>query len=46
MGILFGVLGLLFADPMLAMIKVALERRAELATQDEAGTPLAATGGA
>ena len=28
MGTLFGVLGLTFADPMLAMIKVALERRA------------------
>ncbi len=29
MGILFGVLGLFLADPMLAMIKVFLERRAE-----------------
>lgn len=29
MGILFGILGLLLADPLLAMIKVALERRAE-----------------
>jgi putative permease len=28
MGVLFGILGLTFADPMLAMIKVALERRA------------------
>jgi len=28
MGILFGILGLLFADPLLAMIKVALEERA------------------
>ncbi|MXO76227.1 AI-2E family transporter [Altererythrobacter aerius] len=28
MGVLFGVMGLTFADPMLAMIKVALERRA------------------
>lgn len=28
MGILFGILGLLLADPMLAMIKVALEERA------------------
>ena len=28
MGVLFGVLGLTFADPMLAMIKIALERRA------------------
>lgn len=29
MGVLFGVLGLFLADPLLAMIKVALERRAE-----------------
>lgn len=29
MGILFGVIGLLLADPLLAMLKVALERRAE-----------------
>ena len=29
MGVLFGILGLLLADPLLAMIKVALERRAE-----------------
>ncbi|MGB7373151.1 AI-2E family transporter [Pontixanthobacter sp.] len=28
MGILFGILGLFLADPMLAMLKVALERRA------------------
>lgn len=28
MGVLFGVLGLFLADPLLAMIKVALERRA------------------
>ncbi|NMW30965.1 AI-2E family transporter [Altererythrobacter sp. RZ02] len=28
MGILFGVIGLFLADPMLAMLKVALERRA------------------
>lgn len=33
MGILFGVLGLFLADPLLAMIKVFLERRAE--TSDE-----------
>ncbi|HTM97070.1 MAG TPA: AI-2E family transporter [Croceibacterium sp.] len=33
LGVLFGVLGLALADPMLAMIKVALERRAE--RQDE-----------
>ena len=38
MGILFGVLGLFLADPLLAMIKVALEQRAEknTAEQDEA----------
>ena len=29
MGILFGVIGIFLADPMLAMIKVALQRRAE-----------------
>ncbi|HSG33392.1 MAG TPA: AI-2E family transporter [Sphingomonadaceae bacterium] len=29
MGILFGILGLALADPLVAMIKVALERRAE-----------------
>jgi predicted PurR-regulated permease PerM len=29
MGILFGVIGLFLADPLLAMIKIALERRAE-----------------
>lgn len=29
MGLLFGVLGLFLADPLVAMIKVALERRAE-----------------
>ena len=36
MGTLFGVLGLTFADPMLAMIKVALERRAHHLDSDEA----------
>lgn len=35
MGILFGVLGLLLADPLLAMIKVALEQRAETNAEDE-----------
>jgi putative permease len=35
MGILFGILGLLLADPLLAMIKVALERRAETNSQGE-----------
>jgi predicted PurR-regulated permease PerM len=32
---LFGVLGLVFADPMTAMLKVALERRAELSAGDD-----------
>jgi predicted PurR-regulated permease PerM len=31
MGILFGVLGLFLADPLLAMAKVWLQRRAEIA---------------
>ncbi|MFA6218519.1 MAG: AI-2E family transporter [Erythrobacter sp.] len=35
MGLLFGIIGLFLADPLLAMIKVALERRAELADEDE-----------
>ena len=29
MGVLFGIIGLFLADPLLAMIKIALERRAE-----------------
>lgn len=36
MGILFGIVGLLLADPLLAMIKVALERRAEAVAEDKA----------
>ena len=36
MGILFGILGLFLADPLLAMIKVALERRAEQTSRAEA----------
>lgn len=36
-GVMFGILGLALADPMLAMIKVALERRAE---RLDAGTKL------
>jgi predicted PurR-regulated permease PerM len=35
MGLLFGVLGLFLADPLLAMAKVALERRAEENARDE-----------
>jgi predicted PurR-regulated permease PerM len=38
MGVLFGLLGLTFADPMLAMIKVALERRAHRLATDPTGT--------
>lgn len=34
---LFGVLGLALADPMVAMIKVALERGSERAARDDAG---------
>lgn len=39
MGVLFGVLGLTFADPMLAMIKVALERRSRRLDADGDGIP-------
>jgi putative permease len=49
MGILFGIIGLFLADPLLAMIKVALERRAEIANgEDGAEDPAreAATDGA
>ena len=35
MGVLFGVIGLFLADPLLAMIKIALERRAEQNEEDE-----------
>lgn len=35
MGVLFGVLGLALADPMVAMIKVALERRSEVHDADD-----------
>ncbi len=37
MGILFGILGLFLADPLVAMIKVALEQRSERNRQLEAG---------
>ena len=42
MGLLFGILGLFLADPLLAMIKVALERRAEsneAAVRKQGNTP-------
>jgi len=35
MGVLFGIIGLFLADPLLAMIKVALERRAEQNEEEE-----------
>ena len=35
-GVLFGILGLALADPLLAMIKVALERRAERFEREDA----------
>ena len=35
MGLLFGVLGLFLADPLMAMVKVALERRSEQNERDE-----------
>ncbi len=37
MGILFGILGLFLADPLLAMIKVALQRRSEQNSELEQG---------
>jgi len=47
MGILFGLIGLLLADPLLAMIKVALERRAEAnAEEEQVGEPVRSAGGA
>lgn len=45
MGILFGILGLLLADPLLAMIKVALERRAEVYAEEEQPPKAKAAGG-
>jgi putative permease len=43
MGILFGILGLFLADPLLAMTKVWLTRRSEIADGNR-GAPLAANG--
>jgi predicted PurR-regulated permease PerM len=45
MGVLFGVLGLFLADPLLAMTKIALERRAEQNEEDEEALAAKATGG-
>ncbi|MGN6497615.1 MAG: AI-2E family transporter [Tsuneonella sp.] len=49
MGVLFGVLGLTLADPMLALIKIALERRARRLERHDgdtlsAGGPIAGAG--
>jgi len=38
MGILFGILGLFLADPLLAMTKIWLQRRAEIADRNGAAT--------
>jgi predicted PurR-regulated permease PerM len=46
MGVLFGVIGLFLADPLMAMIKVALERRAEQNEEDEEELLAAGTNGA
>ena len=35
MGVLFGMLGLILADPLVAMLKIWLERRAEQSETDE-----------
>jgi hypothetical protein len=42
MGVLFGVLGLALADPMVALIKVALERRSEVHDADDRAKAAAA----
>ena len=36
MGALFGIIGLLLADPLVAMLKVALERQSERNDRHEA----------
>jgi predicted PurR-regulated permease PerM len=41
MGILFGILGLFLADPLLAMTKVWLNRRAEIADRQNGAAPAA-----
>ena len=40
LGILFGILGLFLADPLMAMLKVALERRAEHADEQQAAVEM------
>lgn len=44
MGLLFGILGLFLADPLLAMIKVALERRSEQNEEERRIAPATADG--
>lgn len=44
MGVLFGLIGVLLADPLLAMLKVALERRVELAPARGGVAPAGAAG--
>jgi len=41
-GALFGILGLAFADPIIAMLKVLLERRAETAADGNGKTTTSA----
>ena len=43
-GILFGILGLFLADPLMAMLKVALERRSETVEDEESERQTAADG--
>lgn len=42
-GAMFGILGLALADPLVAMIKVLLERRSKNAAEDAGALPAAAT---
>jgi predicted PurR-regulated permease PerM len=46
MGVLFGIIGLFLADPLLAMIKIALERRAEQNEEHEDRRQVAGANGA
>ena len=45
LGVLFGILGLALADPLMAMLKVALERRAERYNRHDADSAAAAAKG-
>ena len=44
MGFLFGILGLFLADPLMAMIKVVLERRSEQNEKEQRRQPAKADG--